>query len=391
LPVCCRDRRTRYLDLEQRPTVIFFHLFLLNFIPRASLWSRCHPRNPVIDSRCKDTDTMSKIDFATELEAAIVAVRDAASVCQSVQNNLVDAATLEKTDQSPVTVADFASQALVCSSLALSSEIDSVVGEENAAELRGAGAEETRDKVVEHVRQVRGADISPDQALDWIDLGGVDPDDSIERYWTLDPIDGTKGFLRGEQYVIALGLIEHGRVVLGILGCPNLPGPDGQAGCLVSAVRGQGAEIRPLAASGRDETSTIRVSDVQSTSAARFCESVESGHSDQRQNARIAAALGITEDPVRIDSQAKYAVVAQGQAEIYLRFPTNKEYREKIWDHAAGMIVVEEAGGTVTDARGDPLDFGRGRILDNSAGIIATNGPIHDAVLEVVSRFVEVG
>ena len=58
---------------------------------------------------------MSKIDFATELEAANVAVRDAASVCQRVQNNLIDAATLEKTDQSPVTVADFASQALVCS------------------------------------------------------------------------------------------------------------------------------------------------------------------------------------------------------------------------------------------------------------------------------------
>ncbi len=331
---------------------------------------------------------MSKIDFAAELEAAIVAVRDAAIVCQSVQKNLVNAATLEKADRSPVTVADFASQALVCSSLALSSKIDAVVGEENAAELREAGAEETRDKVVEHVRQVRGADISPDQALDWIDLGGVDPDDSIERYWALDPIDGTKGFLRGEQYVIALGLIEHGRVVLGILGCPNLPGPGGQAGCLASAVRGQGAEIRPLAASGRDETSTIRVSDIQSTSAARFCESVESGHSDQRQSARIAAALGITKDPVRIDSQAKYVVVAQGQAEIYLRFPTSKEYREKIWDHAAGMIVVEEAGGTVTDARGNPLDFGHGRILDNSAGIIATNGPIHDAVLEVVSRFV---
>ena len=56
---------------------------------------------------------MSKIDFAFELEAAVVAVRDAATVCQSVQKNLVSAATLEKKDRSPVTVADFASQALV--------------------------------------------------------------------------------------------------------------------------------------------------------------------------------------------------------------------------------------------------------------------------------------
>ncbi len=332
---------------------------------------------------------MSKIDFAAELEAAVVAVRDAATVCQSVQSNLVSAATLEKKDRSPVTVADFASQALVCSSLATRSSIDAVVGEEDAAELREASAKQTRDKVVEHVRNVRGNDVSPDQALDWIDLGGVDPTASTERYWTLDPIDGTKGFLRGEQYAIALGLIENGRVVLGALGCPNLPGPNGEAGCLLTAVRGGGAQIRPLSGAGSEGISAIRVSDITTTAAARFCESVESGHSDQGQSASIAAALEITEDPVRVDSQAKYAIVAQGQAQIYLRLPTSKTYREKIWDHAAGMIVVEEAGGRVTDVRGHDLDFGHGRMLDNNAGIIATNGPIHDVVLETVARFID--
>jgi 3'(2'), 5'-bisphosphate nucleotidase len=331
---------------------------------------------------------VSKIDFASELEAAVVAVRDAADVCQSVQKNLVGAATLEKKDRSPVTVADFASQALVCSSLAEYSKIAEVVGEENAAELREAGAEATREKVVLHLRNARGAEVSTDQALDWIDLGGVDPDDSIERYWTLDPIDGTKGFLRGEQYAIALGLIENGRVVLGVLGCPNLPGPDGKQGCLLTAVRGQGAEVRPLMGSGRDGATRISVSDITSTAAARFCESVESAHSDQEQSADIAAVLEITEDPVRVDSQAKYAIVAQGDAQIYLRLPTSKEYREKIWDHAAGMIVVEEAGGRVTDARGFLLDYGHGRMLENNSGVIATNGPIHEAVLKAVADVV---
>lgn len=332
---------------------------------------------------------MSKIDLATELEAAVVAVRDAASVCLSVQKNLITAATLEKKDRSPVTVADFASQALVCSSLAGSSKIAAVVGEENAAELREAGAEDTRDKVVEHVRNVRGADISVDQALDWIDLGGVTPDGSTPQYWTLDPIDGTKGFLRGEQYAIALGLLEHGRVVLGVLGCPNLPGPDGQLGCLLTATRDGGAQIRPLAARGREGAVDIRVSDITDTSAARFCESVESGHSDQDQSAQIAAALGITQEPVRVDSQCKYAIVGQGQAQIYLRLPTRKDYREKIWDHAAGLIVVEEAGGRVTDVRGNDLDFGHGRQLENNSGVIATNGPIHDEVLKTVAQFVD--
>ena len=331
---------------------------------------------------------MSKIDLTTELEAAVVAVRDAARVCRSVQQNLVSAATLEKKDRSPVTVADFASQALVCSSLAGSSKVAAIVGEEDAAELRESAAESVREKVVDHVRRVRGSDVSPEAALDWIDLGGVTPDGSTERYWTLDPIDGTKGFLRGEQYAIALGLIEDGHVVLGVLGCPNLPGPDGQPGCLLTAIRGEGAAARPLAASGRQGATAIHVSPVETSAAARFCESVESGHSDQGQSAQIAAALGITEEPVRVDSQAKYAIVARGEAQIYLRLPTSREYREKIWDHAAGMIIVEEAGGKVTDARGAALDFGHGRMLENNAGVIATNGRLHDVVLEAVSRFV---
>lgn len=333
---------------------------------------------------------MSTIDLASELEAAIVAVRDAATVCQSVQKNLVTAATIEKKDKSPVTVADFASQALVCASLAGSSKVAAIVGEEDAAELRAAGAEATRDQVVTHVRGVRGADVSPDQALDWIDLGGVTPSGVDSPYWTLDPIDGTKGFLRGEQYAIALGLLDHGRVVLGVLGCPNLPGPDGQAGCLLTATRGGGAQILPLSGQGRAGAKDIGVSDITDTAAARFCESVESGHSDQDQSAQIARALEITEEPVRVDSQCKYAIVAQGQAQIYLRLPTRKDYREKIWDHAAGLIVVEEAGGRVTDVRGNDLDFAHGRKLENNAGVIATNGPIHDRVLEAVARYVDI-
>ena len=89
---------------------------------------------------------------------------------------------------------------------------------------------------------------------------------------------------------------------------------------------------------------------------------------------------------IRIDSQCKYAAVARGDASIYLRMPTRKDYREKIWDHAAGMLVVEEAGGRVTDVKGHPLDFTRGRTLDANRGVVATCGPIHDEVIGVVKR-----
>src|SRR5690606_7597829 len=105
----------------------------------------------------------------------------------------------------------------------------------------------------------------------------------------------------------------------------------------------------------------VRVSDTSSTMSARFCESVESGHSDQSASQQIAQRLGITAQPLRLDSQAKYAMVARGDAQIYLRLPTRADYRECIWDHAAGMLTVQQAGGTVTDVDGKPLDFSQGK------------------------------
>lgn len=324
-----------------------------------------------------------------EMEMAVAAVRDACHVCRRVQADLVSAATIEKRDKSPVTIADFAAQAVVCHALAAAFPDDRVVGEEASDALRGDddGARALRAKVTEAVRSVLGPETTEDAVLSAIDHGGwTPPGGGTARYWTLDPIDGTKGFLRGEQYAVALGLVVDGRVVLGVLGCPNLPTGTGDGrGVLMTAMRGAGTCMAAL-----DDpelaVAPVRVAAVDDPAAARFCESVESGHSDQDESAAIARALGITAEPFRIDSQCKYAAVARGDASIYLRLPTSEEYRETIWDHAAGSIVVEEAGGRVTDVHGNALDFSRGRTLAANQGIVATCGPIHDRVVEVVRQ-----
>jgi HAL2 family 3'(2'),5'-bisphosphate nucleotidase len=326
---------------------------------------------------------MTEIDLRKELEIAIEAVRAAAGICRRVQGDLVSAATLEKNDRSPVTVADFASQALVCARLAEGSAVSAIVAEESAGPLREPGATEQRDRVLGFLREARGPQVSPEQVYDWIDRGAVAGSERAERYWTLDPIDGTKGFLRGGQYAIALGLIERGEVLLAALCCPNLDAPDGSSGAVLSAIRGQGA-VQQALRGGPSTSVPVRVSEIDAPSQARFCESFESGHSDQQWSARVASRLGITLPPVRVDSQAKYALLARGEASIYLRLPTRKDYREKIWDHAAGMLIVQEAGGTVTDVDGKPLDFTAGRTLERNRGVIATGGKIHRAVVEAV-------
>jgi HAL2 family 3'(2'),5'-bisphosphate nucleotidase len=332
------------------------------------------------------------MQITDELMTAIAAVRLASTVTQSVQKNLVTQDTLEKKDRSPVTVADFASQAVICKALADAFPGDPVVGEEDAKELREPGNSALLDSVARHVATALGS-ADREQTLQWIDRGGATPDSGMKRYWTLDPIDGTKGFLRAQQYAIALALIENGEVVLGVLGCPNLPSSDGGgqgepgAGVLMAALRGGGAETMPLNDATTNGTA-IRVSEEDDPARARFCESVESGHSNQSDSAKIAELLGITAEPVRMDSQAKYAAVGRGEASIYLRLPTRADYREKIWDHTAGAIVVEEAGGTVTDALGKPLDFTLGRTLEDNRGIIATNGLIHSRVVQAVGAVI---
>jgi 3'(2'), 5'-bisphosphate nucleotidase len=318
-----------------------------------------------------------------ELAAGIDAVRAAARICRAVARRLVTADTLEKKDQSPVTVADFASQAIVCQRLERAFPGDRVVGEEDATELRNA-APALRESVLRAVAEELGGDPGLAPVLSWIDRGNAHADGP--RFWTLDPIDGTKGFLRGEQYAVALALIEDGEVVVGLLGCPNLPDGAGGHGVLFSAVRGEGARRHPLWEESAGEGKPVTVASVRSAAEARFCESVESAHSDQDLSARIAALLGITAEPYRIDSQCKYAAVAEGDASIYLRLPTKKDYREKIWDHAAGKLVVEEAGGRVTDVEGRPLDFRKGRTLAANQGVVATSGSIHDEVIAAVKQ-----
>jgi 3'(2'), 5'-bisphosphate nucleotidase len=321
--------------------------------------------------------------YQRELGVALSAVREAAVLCRAVQKQIAGG-VLSKKDRSPVTVADFGSQALVCRALHEAFPSDPVIAEEDSAELRAAGNEALLARVVEHLADVRpGTDA--EAATRWIDYGGAK--DAAHRLWTLDPIDGTKGFLRGEQYAIALALIVDGELALAALACPNLPvtpgDTSGPKGVVLAAVAGEGAFCAPL--DGDAEMTRISVSRRTDPSTARLTESVESGHSSHGDSARVVEHLGIQADPVRLDSQCKYAVVARGEADVYMRLPTRKGYTEKIWDHAAGVLVVREAGGKATDVFGRPLDFGRGWGLTENTGVIVTNGPLHGAFIATLA------
>ena len=330
--------------------------------------------------------------YEWEREVAVQAVREAARLCRAVAAE-ISPDVLAKKDKSPVTVADFGSQALIARALAEAFPDDPIIAEEDSAELRQPENAAILDQVLRHVRAVRaGVDASETAGLDagevcrWIDRGGTSavsrpvldarPD---RRHQGLPP-------RRAVRRRAGAGR-STAQVAVAALACPGL-----DAGCRRRATAKRA--FSPCGARGRlscaeragggPAARAVRVSDRDDPAAARFCESVESGHSAHGDAASVAARLGITAAPLRMDSQAKYAVVARGEADIYLRLPTRADYREKIWDHAAGALIVAEAGGIVTDIHGRPLEFHHGRELAANRGVIVTNGRLHDRVLEAI-------
>jgi 3'(2'), 5'-bisphosphate nucleotidase len=332
--------------------------------------------------------------LATERRFAIEAVLAAAKLTRAVRDDFDPAAeAVSKADASPVTVADLGAQALVRMAMVEALPGDGLMGEEDFGSL--TESPELSASVLERVRAQRAEVSMADLrgALDSCDH----PGGPGRRWWTLDPVDGTKGFLRNEQYAIALALVEDGTVVLGAMGCPNLPWvgglgdshADGPTGVLFVAERGAGTRMMPLfgdSAGGAGEI--VQAAALASTAEARYAESVEAAHSNRSEAARIGRALGITAEPVRLDSQAKYSVVARGDASIYLRIPRG-DYRENVWDHAAGLIVVEEAGGRVSDVDGLPFDLTTGQRMTRNRGAVVTAASIHDEVVAAVRSVLE--
>jgi 3'(2'), 5'-bisphosphate nucleotidase len=343
-----------------------------------------------------------------ELECAVDVVGRASRMAREIQRHYCDAGastnqatTVAKADASPVTIADLAVQALILGELHAVFPQDRFVAEETSGSIRDAAMEHgIRAWLAQHARH--GVE---ERVRASIDLG-ADAGGAQGRIWVLDPVDGTKGFLRNQQFCIALALLVDGSAELGVLGCPNLSaaqeaervlstytqgtadekcltivnGPDG---CVFFAARGAGAFMKSLVQDpGQALPRQIHVNGNADPSWAIMAESVERGHSSHTLTGKIIRILGIRQR-LGVDSQCKYGLLSRGEACVFLRFP-RVDYVENIWDHAAGAVVLKEAGGLVTDAFGNELDFSRGRKLLNVRGIVATNGHMHPAVLAAV-------
>ncbi|KAG6573236.1 PAP-specific phosphatase HAL2-like protein, partial [Cucurbita argyrosperma subsp. sororia] len=368
--------------------------------------------------------------LSQELQIAVGAVQMACFLCQRVQSNLLknnNAHIQAKDDHSPVTVADWSVQATISWVLSkcFGSKNVSIIAEEDVQTLSKPDAGQLLECVVETVNECLSEahrfglerperTLSTSEVLEAIAQCSHSSDGSTARFWTLDPVDGTLGFIRGDQYAVALALIEDGEVVLGVLGCPNYPmrrewlcyhphyhriisklsaatSECWDKGCVVYAQKGSGvAWMQPLVRANKslvwpNYAIPIQVSSVDDPAIATFCEPVEKANSSHSFTAGLAHSVGLRNQPLRVYSMAKYAAIARGDAEIFMKF-AKAGYKEKIWDHAAGVVIIQEAGGVVTDARGRPLNFSNGMYLEGlDRGVIACSGAnLHAKIIRAV-------
>jgi len=316
-------------------------------------------------------------NFAAEVDFALRAMEGAAELLDELRRSS-QIQSLTKEDRTPVTAADFAVQAAVTGLLERSLPGEVLIAEEDAGRLQGEEARRWVDEIVASVRRVHPAG-TEEQVLRWLERGGQQPE---RRFWALDPVDGTKGLLRGGQFAAALALIQDGVPIIGALACPRYD-RFGEEGCLALAVRGEGAWAAPAGGGG---WTRLLVSSTADPLHGRLLRSVESGPATNRKLEEIRRELGMTASEIRMDSQVKYLALAASDGELIIRLPRSGGQHENTWDHAAGVLLVEQAGGLASDLNGERLDFGAGRQMVRNLGVVAGNQRMHEAALAALRR-----
>ncbi|KAF2303425.1 hypothetical protein GH714_018235 [Hevea brasiliensis] len=356
------------------------------------------------DLKSLDLSSPQPEKYSKEMDIAVRAVQMACSLCQKVQDSMISKANSQvqaKDDNSLVTVADWSVQATVSWILSesLGNRNVSIVAEEDVRTLSKADKAGLLEAVVQTVNEClseapRFGLKAPQMFLTTAEvLEAISHCNSTGgptgRFWALDPVDGTLGFVRGDQYAVALALIEDGEVVLGVLGCPNYPMRKEWLCDLYEERKWRGLDATLLQGQKKlvwpNSARPVQVSSIDNPALATFCEPVEKANSSHSFTAGLAHSVGLRMQPLRVYSMVKYAAIARGDAEVFMKF-ARAGYKEKIWDHAAGVVIIEEAGGVVTDAGGRPLDFSKGMYLEGlDRGIIACAGAkLHDKIIKAV-------
>jgi 3'(2'), 5'-bisphosphate nucleotidase len=372
---------------------------------------------------------MASQPYAAELSLALAAVHNASILTKSVLRSLKNHVSAEtKADDSPVTIADFAAQALLISAIHAVYPNDQFLGEESADALRSNApladrvwelvqraqslhAERTQNEALQGA-QTLAFPASKEEMFELIDRGGKGEQTATGRVWVMDPVDGTATFMQGQQYAVCLCLLVDGKQAVGVIGCPNLAfdveGPLGQSrvhedlvdeddfGVLLSATKGQGTFIRRMSERAWGEARKIDLSELpeKNLEDLNFVESTIGKTSlSQEEHKAVCEQLGARWPGTVIwAQQVKHVALALGSTDVMVRIPKTVDRFTCVWDHAGGHLLYTEAGGLIKDFNGGDVDFAQGRHIagERNYGMIAALPSVFEkverAVKDVLAR-----
>lgn len=342
--------------------------------------------------------------YKEELITALAAIQTCARICTDISRS--ENIVTEKDDFTIVTVADFVVQAFLITIFKAAFPNDRILGEEDATKLR----DDTKlcETVLNYLNNQLNTPCSTgtylptnkERLCNIIDEAGRHSVTSRDpRTWIFDPIDGTRAFIRGEQYAINIALLIDGKQVFSAVGCPRtsisakapLTTRDVDPlskGCVVFAVKDHGA----YASSFTDETSTLRPrklhtlgSDINAIRFATKVSRVDHGLLDIHE--LVATQLSATYPGCDLlPWTLRWAMLAMGVGNTTVWVYKEKERRAKVWDHAGAMLLFEETGGKITDINGKSIDLSIGRELKGNVGFVAAAACCHARVLGVVRQ-----
>lgn len=265
--------------------------------------------------------------YEIELEAAIALARKAGAavlehyVLEIISENKIGADNRSE----PVTAADREASSIIVAGLAARFPNDAILSEEELDEPEGRLA--------------------------------------IDRVWIIDPIDGTAGFIKKDgDFAVQIGLAENGNATVGVVYLPAHK-------TMYFASKGNGAY---LAVNGAEPT---RLNVSPKTDLSEMNIAVSRDHRSPKMS-RIVQALGLREEVERGSVGVKIGMIVEQTCDLYIHL----SHRTKFWDTCAPQIILEEAGGELTDLFGNEFRYDLGNVM-NLNGILASNGAAHEVTL----------
>ncbi|MFW9900091.1 MAG: inositol monophosphatase family protein [Candidatus Thorarchaeota archaeon] len=301
-------------------------------------------------------------NFKKELNLAVELVDKATKITEWFRKK--GFTSYSKSDQSPVTLADFASQIYIISQLKQNFPGDEIIAEEENIDLIDKKAENLIIKCLIDLKLEKLENLKEN-----LKFRGK----SSKRQWTIDPIDGTIGYQKGLTYAVGVGFMLNSIPKVCAIAVPNY---NNRSLAIFRAEEGQGAQVLY----NNKNFKSIFISQNEDLPKFRLCHSL---HYDQPWVLNFAEKIGI-KDFIQIDSMAKFCMVADGSADLYIK-PLDVDH-SFTWDFMPGDLIVREAGGDVTDLNGESLKFKKEKCIWSAPGIIASNGIFHKKILDLYKQ-----